>query len=812
MDRLHQRKRITAIWQRKWRNLFLSIKFFVVCHAFLQLAQLLVSGYLKGSISTIEKRFGLSSQTSGLIASFNEFGNTALIVFVSYVGSRVHRPRVIGCGALLVCAAGLLMSLPHFVVGKYEYDKSYSSGSSNKTDICQPTETNKSHDKVCSKSTVQGTTTACAILFIGQTILGIGGVPIQPFGISYIDDFAAKHNSPLYLGILFAVTVLGPGVAFVLGSAMLRYYVDIDKMKSEDVLLKPSDPHWVGAWWMGFLVASFLVLISSIPYFFFPKEMHKEPQVQRTLVLEAAGPADPEKRAEDTALLPEKQRTDPASSFSQQPFKKGARRPTPIFPQLPSKGARVADAEASSPLPPLPQNKVAQTNKLDGSHLLSPELLLPLPTVKRESQGSILRQRSDVTIRLKESRTGRDLQGEVKSRQDLENLSLAELIKTFPQVLFRNIRQPVCVLIVLGQLSLTCMVTGLATFMAKFLERQFTITASIANLIIGAVNIPGAMIGIVAGGVIMRRFRMSLKECSALCTVGLFIALICNFPLIFLGCSTQDFKSPNITYKNGRTDKYNLSACYKNCNCPDMAYNPICGSDGFEYMSPCYAGCKSFSINPAERTVQNYTQCSCIRNPDQTEGFAQPGKCGSQCYQHYLLPFVTLSLLSGILASTSHTPSFMIILRTVRPEDKSIAVGLQFMILRALAWLPGPVFYGTVIDSTCLVWKKICGKKKSCLYYDNDLFRYRYIGLQFVFQVIAFFCYLAVFLIFQREEKKTAHFLGEASASTKEKMIEEPKAQPKGEPTDVPKAQPKAEPNTEPKIKTEAQRKSVIKL
>ncbi|XP_030055851.1 solute carrier organic anion transporter family member 2B1 isoform X5 [Microcaecilia unicolor] len=690
MDRLHQRKRITAIWQRKWRNLFLSIKFFVVCHAFLQLAQLLVSGYLKGSISTIEKRFGLSSQTSGLIASFNEFGNTALIVFVSYVGSRVHRPRVIGCGALLVCAAGLLMSLPHFVVGKYEYDKSYSSGSSNKTDICQPTETNKSHDKVCSKSTVQGTTTACAILFIGQTILGIGGVPIQPFGISYIDDFAAKHNSPLYLGILFAVTVLGPGVAFVLGSAMLRYYVDIDKMKSEDVLLKPSDPHWVGAWWMGFLVASFLVLISSIPYFFFPKEMHKE--------------------------------------------------------------------------------------------------------------------------RLKESRTGRDLQGEVKSRQDLENLSLAELIKTFPQVLFRNIRQPVCVLIVLGQLSLTCMVTGLATFMAKFLERQFTITASIANLIIGAVNIPGAMIGIVAGGVIMRRFRMSLKECSALCTVGLFIALICNFPLIFLGCSTQDFKSPNITYKNGRTDKYNLSACYKNCNCPDMAYNPICGSDGFEYMSPCYAGCKSFSINPAERTVQNYTQCSCIRNPDQTEGFAQPGKCGSQCYQHYLLPFVTLSLLSGILASTSHTPSFMIILRTVRPEDKSIAVGLQFMILRALAWLPGPVFYGTVIDSTCLVWKKICGKKKSCLYYDNDLFRYRYIGLQFVFQVIAFFCYLAVFLIFQREEKKTAHFLGEASASTKEKMIEEPKAQPKGEPTDVPKAQPKAEPNTEPKIKTEAQRKSVIKL
>lgn len=31
-------------------------------------------------------------------------------------------------------------------------------------------------------------------------------------------------------GILFSVTILGPGVAFMLGSAMLRFYVDIDKV------------------------------------------------------------------------------------------------------------------------------------------------------------------------------------------------------------------------------------------------------------------------------------------------------------------------------------------------------------------------------------------------------------------------------------------------------------------------------------------------------------------------------------------------------------------------------------------------------
>lgn len=52
---------------------------------------------------------------------FLQVGNTVLIVFVSYFGSRVHRPRCIGIGAIIASMASFLFALPHFISGKYQY-------------------------------------------------------------------------------------------------------------------------------------------------------------------------------------------------------------------------------------------------------------------------------------------------------------------------------------------------------------------------------------------------------------------------------------------------------------------------------------------------------------------------------------------------------------------------------------------------------------------------------------------------------------------------------------------------------------------
>uniref|UniRef100_A0A8C6XGN4 Solute carrier organic anion transporter family member n=1 Tax=Naja naja TaxID=35670 RepID=A0A8C6XGN4_NAJNA len=472
-----------------------DLVFFVLCHGFLQFSQLMTSGYMKSSISTIERRFGLSSQTSGMVASFHEVGNTMLIIFVSYFGSRVHRPRVIGCGAILVSVAGLVISLPHFVSPPYEYDQ-------------------------------------------------------------------------FSFGIIFAATALGPAIAFILGSFMLRFYVDIDKVSSAEVLITNKDPRWVGAWWLGFIFAA---------------KMPKEVRTHRT-------------------------------------------------------------------------------------------------TSKAEEASS---RRSEMSS---------------KKKQDL-----------FPVVLLRNLKNPIFVMVVLAMVNLSAMIAGLSTFLAKFLEQQFTLSASMANMILGAINIPGAMLGIILGGAIMKSSNFSLQQATILCIFSMAFCTLFDVPLLFLGCPTQMIAG--LDYSGSLTPE-------SPCNCSLSFFNPVCGQDLMEYISPCFAGCTKLNINPITKAI-NYTECNCIL-VNGAIGYAKPGHCRSSC-GHFLMPFILISQ-SIPNPVCIFLPSQIFLLRafrSVKKQDKSFALGLQFLLLRLLAWLPAPMVYGSAIDTACLLWQYKCKKRASCRYYDH---------------------------------------------------------------------------------------------
>lgn len=90
-------------------------------------------------------------------------------------------------------------------------------------------------------------------------------------------------------------------------------------------------------------------------------------------------------------------------------------------------------------------------------------------------------------------------------------------------------------------------------------------------------------------------------------------------------------------------------------------------------------------------------------------------------------------------------PLLMIVLRSVSEEERSFALGMQFVIFRLFGYIPAPIVFGNLIDSSCLLWKSSCGETTGgrCLIYDIEKFRYKYVGLCASIKIVA----LAIFMI-----------------------------------------------------------------
>lgn len=63
--------------------------------------------------------------------------------------------------------------------------------------------------------------------------------------------------------------------------------------------------------------------------------------------------------------------------------------------------------------------------------------------------------------------------------------------------------------------------------------------------------------------------------------------------------------------------------------------------------------------------------------------------------------------------------------RCVHDDQRSFALGIQWIIVRLLGTIPAPMIFGTLIDDTCILWQESCNDAGACLVYDNhSLSRY----------------------------------------------------------------------------------------
>ncbi|XP_036036605.1 solute carrier organic anion transporter family member 1C1 isoform X3 [Onychomys torridus] len=621
-----------------------ELKVFLGALSFVYFAKALAEGYLKSTITQIERRFDISSSLVGIIDGSFEIGNLLVITFVSYFGAKLHRPKIIGAGCLVMGVGTMLITAPQFFMEKYSYEKyeKYSPSSNLTPNIspCHLESSNLSPSSVMGKSQnkindeCEGDTSSSmwVYVFLGNLLRGLGETPIQPLGIAYLDDFARCVQT---------VAIIGPIFGFLLGSLCAKLYVDIGFVNLDHITITPKDPQWVGAWWLGYLIAGLLSLLAAVPFWCLPK------------------------------TLPRSQNREDSGSSSEKS-----------------------------------------------------KFIIDDPINYQMAPG--------------------------------EEMKIMEMARNFLPSLKTLLRNPVYILYLCASTVQFNSLFGMVTYKPKYIEQQYGQSSSKANFVIGLINIPAVALGIFSGGIVMKKFRLGVFEATKLYLGSSVLGYLLFLSLFALGCENPSVAGLTVSYEGTKPVSYHERALFSDCNsrckCSESKWEPMCGDNGITYVSACLAGCQSSSQSGKNIIFSNCT-CVGLAAPKSGNWSGMMGRCQKDngCPQMFLY-FLVISVITSYTLSLGGIPGYILLLRCIQPQLKSFALGIYTLAVRVLAGIPAPVYFGVLIDTSCLKWGfKKCGNRGSCRLYDSHAFRHIYLGLTTLLGTVSIFLSMAVLFVLKKK-------------------------------------------------------------
>ncbi|XP_003738189.1 solute carrier organic anion transporter family member 2A1 [Galendromus occidentalis] len=269
-----------GVFRPSWLQRFASSRCYALVFACLGILQSSFRSYLVGTLSTIEKRFSLSSKQSSIIMIGDDIspviGSIVIILFMR----DCSKPRYIGLAMLASGFACAFAMFPFLLYGTSTHLGAIDATSPNMTfsaagsrvEFCGA----ELDDPKCHTQHDDGSMSIIPLwsLFLANFLNGAGGTGYYVLGTAYLDDNVKKKHTSLYLGSLYFVRMLGPALGFSLSSRFLRFQENLSP--SVEGGLTPKDPNWIGAWWVGYIIIGAGLLLMAFPTLMFPKKIRQK--------------------------------------------------------------------------------------------------------------------------------------------------------------------------------------------------------------------------------------------------------------------------------------------------------------------------------------------------------------------------------------------------------------------------------------------------------------------------------------------------------------------------------------------------------
>ncbi|VDK88935.1 unnamed protein product [Onchocerca ochengi] len=271
-------------------------------------------------------------------------------------------------------------------------------------------------------------------------------------------------------------------------------------------------------------------------------------------------------------------------------------------------------------------------------------------------------------------------------------------------------------------------IRGYMVFLPKYLEIHFSIPQYNVHILMAFFGIFGLGAGAISGGLIVRRQKFSGRGTAIFLVIFSVVNIAFFFSEGLFGC----YSITNQVGVNGRSTNYNYTQlCNANCGCQSAPLYPVCDKSGYAFFSPCHAGCRDVCVRITDVKMHELEFSSCECKPEE---MLSRKNCQDDCKLKAMF-FCLLMIIGSFAGGNCIVPGILLILRSVPPMHRSIALGFQGFMVSLFASLPSPFIWGIIVDTTCLVWNYTCPEDKgACVIYEPKLLRQRlhftYVGIR----------------------------------------------------------------------------------